>query len=69
MLLLDDDLYVYVLYYYMKFGDYIGWYYDMLYYDGWCYMLLIGVIDELLCWFDYELYMCNLDVVDELGFV
>ena len=52
----SDDPHAYALYFYTRAGDHIGWHYDTSYYAGRRYTVLLGVIDESSCRFEYELH-------------
>ncbi|MFQ5678243.1 MAG: 2OG-Fe(II) oxygenase [Gemmatimonadota bacterium] len=55
----DGDPHAYALYYYTEPGDHIGWHYDVSYYRGKRYTLLLGLVDRSGCRLECELHRAD----------
>ncbi len=51
-----EDPHAYALYYYTEPGDHIGYHYDTSYYAGARYTVLLGLLEDSRCRFEYQLY-------------
>ena len=51
-----EDPHAYALYYYTEPGDHIGYHYDTSYYAGARYTVLLGLLEDSSCRFEYQLY-------------